>query len=119
MAVLCPTKVMVVDTMEHENPQDSLYENLWIIHDKDSFDNCEIPLNDSRKLLTCNDPHSLKYKTIVFNLYSASNTQVAFAKEKYYYFLCKFAVFFFNDYIENPFFCKVPGETLEFFRSLY
>ena len=93
LSFICPTPVMVLDTMQHDVAKEELYENLWIAYDKRDFDTCTVS-NTSKYLLSCNNPDILNYYTVYFNIYSASN-RLEFPEEKYYYFFCKYVLIFF------------------------
>ena len=93
LTFLCPTPVMVPDTVQQDLSKEALYENLWIVYDKWRFDTCTVP-NTPKPLLLCDNPKSLKYFTFYFNMYSASK-RLDFPHEKYYYFFCKYVFIFF------------------------
>ena len=94
--VICPTSVTVLDTVQSPKPKHELYENLWIVYDKESFEKCDASVTTgkpswqaSRLLMQCDTPLELKYFTLVFQEFSAVGGGLAFPPGKEYYFFGK------------------------------
>ena len=91
--VLCPNHVTILESVETTIEKEKLFENLWIIYDKESFETCNVNTTSStkeknRQLIQCDVPLKLKYYTVVFQPYSAVNG-LEFTPGQYYYFLGK------------------------------
>ena len=91
--VLCPNHVTILESVKTTIEKEKLFENLWIIYDKESFETCNVNTTSStkeknRQLIQCNFPLKLRYYTVVFQPYSAVNG-LEFTPGQYYYFLGK------------------------------
>ena len=89
--VVCPNPTTVTKELFYNPIEKFMFENIWIV-DKHSYENCAV--NTSRPgnklLLRCNSPLSLRYYTIVFQMYSATLHGLAFKPGKTYYFICEY-----------------------------
>ena len=91
ISLVCPTPVTITTRLQYNPHKEHLYENIWVV-DKHSYDNCTIDTSrpSNRLLLRCDDPLSLRYYTIVFQMYSATLHGLVFKPGKTYYFICEY-----------------------------
>ena len=87
---ICPSTATVLQkTLTTPQPA-TMYENLWIAYDRSVFDQCNISLSITSKLLfSCNDPKALKYFPVVFAEFTADPNSLKFKDGKKYYFIGK------------------------------
>ena len=84
---VCPNVATLMKNTFTEVSKISKYENLWIVHNKRSFDECDSSLDaKSAILMRCKAPTSLQFRTVIFQRHSAENN-LQFEKGESYYFI--------------------------------
>lgn len=84
---VCPNVATLMDSTLGEVTKTNKYENLWLVHTIDAFNNCSVELDPKRSILMrCEDPTSLQFRTVIFQPHSAEN-HLQFKKGKSYYFI--------------------------------
>lgn len=82
---VCPNTATIVKRLAHSSYVDPQYENLWLVS-KQSYERCEINRRTDTRLWLCDEPLKLKYYTVTFKRFSASN-EPEFQPGKEYYFV--------------------------------
>lgn len=84
---VCPNVATLMDRTLGEVTKTNKYENLWLVHTTDAFNNCSVTLDPKHSILMrCEDPTSLQFRTIIFQPHSAEN-HLKFEKGKSYFFI--------------------------------
>lgn len=85
---VCPNTATIVTRLTHSSYVDPQYENLWLVS-KQSYERCEINRTTDTRLWLCDEPLKLKYYTMTFKRFSASN-EPEFQPGKEYYFIRRY-----------------------------
>ena len=71
----------------------NMYENLWIVYNKQVFDKCDTSTEGenrtSKLLLRCNTPTKLNYYPLLFSKFAADPKGLRFKEGQKYYFIGK------------------------------
>ena len=82
---VCPNTATIVTRIRSNGNVSPQYENLWLVN-KQGYERCEVDPSVDKKVMVCNDPHSLVYHRVIFMKYSAGSEPV-FQPGKDYYFI--------------------------------
>lgn len=65
---ICPNSYVAVRKSIKSRQSSNLFENIWLVENKTSYDNCRVDkkYDPKAELFLCNKPHSLTYLTLLF-----------------------------------------------------
>lgn len=81
---VCPNTATTVTKLASSNALSPLYENLWLVS-RQGYERCEVNKATDSELILCDKPFNLKYHTVIFKKYSASDDPKFEPGEDYYF----------------------------------
>ena len=90
--LVCPNLPTVLRQRGHDVQTSNMKENIWLLHDKTAFDECDVSqarVIQNTDCFICNDPTSLVFLSLLFLEHAAGENDRTFVGGRTYYLIGK------------------------------
>jgi len=90
--LVCPNLPTVLQQREHDVQTSNMKENIWLLHNKTAFDECDVSqvqVTQKTDFFICDDPTRLGYLSLLFLEHAAGMNDRTFVGGRTYYLIGK------------------------------